>query len=45
VLIARHGYSDGDAFDELRRRSQAANRKVRDLATEVVARARRESGS
>jgi GAF domain-containing protein len=42
VLIARHGFSDDDAFDELRRRSQATNRKLRAIAAEVVDQARRD---
>jgi GAF domain-containing protein len=43
VLISRHGYSDDEAFTELRRRSQHANRKLRDIAADLVAEARRES--
>ena len=42
ILIARHGISDDDAFDELRRRSQAANRKLRVIAAEIVDAARRD---
>ena len=42
ILIARHGISDDDAFDELRRRSQAANRKLRVIAAELVEAARRD---
>ena len=42
VLIARHGYSDDDAFSELQRRSQAANRKLRAIAIEVVEQARQD---
>ncbi len=44
VLIARHGLSDDEAFAELRRRSQEANRKLREIATDVVEQARREAG-
>jgi GAF domain-containing protein len=43
VLIARHGYSDAEAFAELRHRSQHANRKLREIAVDVVEQARRES--
>jgi GAF domain-containing protein len=43
VLIARHGCDDDDAFAELRRRSQHTNRKLRDVAIDVVDEARRES--
>ena len=43
VLIARHGYSDDEAFAELRHRSQAANRKLREVAVDLVEQARRES--
>ena len=42
VLIARHGYSDDDAFNELRHRSQTANRKLRAIAIDIVDRARQE---
>jgi GAF domain-containing protein len=42
VLIAHHGYSDDDAFAELRRRSQHANQKLRDVAAELVEAARHE---
>ena len=45
VLITRHGYSDADAFDELRRRSQTANRKLRDVAVDIVEDARRDGQS
>jgi GAF domain-containing protein len=38
ILIARHGYTPERAFDELRLRSQHANRKLRDIAGEIVAR-------
>lgn len=41
VLIVRHGYSDEDAFAELRRRSQHTNRKLRDVAIDLVDEARR----
>jgi AmiR/NasT family two-component response regulator len=40
VLIAGHGFSDDEAFDELRRRSQATNRKLHDVASAVVDEAR-----
>jgi GAF domain-containing protein len=43
VLITHHGYSDDEAFNELRRRSQDANRKLREIAIEVVEEARRQS--
>lgn len=37
ILMERLGGNADDAFEELRRRSQAENRKVRDLARELVA--------
>jgi GAF domain-containing protein len=40
VLIAWHGLGDDDAFDMLRGRSQTENRKLRDIAAEVVEQAR-----
>jgi GAF domain-containing protein len=40
VLIARHGLGDDDAFDMLRNRSQTENRKLRDIANELVEQAR-----
>jgi GAF domain-containing protein len=43
VLITRHGYADDEAFAELRQRSQRANRKLRDVAVELVDEARRQS--
>ena len=43
VLITQHGDSDDEAFAELRRLSQRANRKLRDVAVDVVAQARRDS--
>jgi GAF domain-containing protein len=41
VLIAWHGIGDDDAFDMLRGRSQTENRKLRDIAAELVEQARR----
>ena len=43
VLISRRGYSEDDAFAELIRRSQDANKRLRHVAAELVERARRES--
>ncbi|WP_432544206.1 GAF and ANTAR domain-containing protein [Kineococcus sp. SYSU DK002] len=40
VLIARRGIDADAAFEELARQSQRANRKLRDIAAEVVAAAR-----
>jgi AmiR/NasT family two-component response regulator len=40
VLIAEQGYSDEEAFDVLRVASMRENRKVRDLAADLVHRAR-----
>lgn len=40
VLIAWHGLGDDDAFDMLRGRSQTENRKLRDVAVELVEQAR-----
>ena len=37
VLMGRHAWSADQAFEELRRRSQTANRKLRDVAQDVVA--------
>lgn len=37
VLMARQGISSDDAFDILRRASQRTNRKLRDVAAEIVA--------
>jgi len=42
VLIARHGLSDDEAFTQLRRRSQDANRKLRAIAAEIVEQARQD---
>jgi GAF domain-containing protein len=42
VLIAREGYSADEAFEVLRRASQRANRKVHDIALELVTRAQHE---
>jgi GAF domain-containing protein len=36
ILMQRHGYGADEAFEELRRRSNDANRKLRDIAIEVV---------
>ena len=36
MLMARHGVSADEAFDLLRRRSQAENRKLRQIAQEMV---------
>jgi GAF domain-containing protein len=44
VLIARHGLGDDDAFDILRNRSQTENRKLRDVAAELVEHARQQAG-
>lgn len=41
VLMARESCSPDDAFDMLRRASQRSNRKLRDLAAEVVENAQR----
>ena len=40
ILIARHGLDDDAAFDRLRHQSQTENRKLRDVATEIVDHAR-----
>ena len=45
VLIAQEGCSDERAFDILRRASQRENRKVREIAAEVVDGARRRARS
>jgi AmiR/NasT family two-component response regulator len=37
ILMGRHGLSAEDAFDLLSQRSQHSNRKVRDIAQEIVA--------
>jgi AmiR/NasT family two-component response regulator len=37
ILMSRQGISSEDAFDILRRASQRTNRKLRDIATELVA--------
>ena len=37
LLMAKQEISDDDAFEVLRRASQRENRKVRDLAAEIVA--------
>ena len=36
ILMARRGLTEDEAFDVLRDRSQQENRKVRDIADEVV---------
>lgn len=36
VLMARQSISPGEAFDVLRRASQRTNRKLRDVAAEIV---------
>ena len=36
ILMARHGRTDQQAFDTLRTMSQHRNRKVRDLAEDVI---------
>jgi AmiR/NasT family two-component response regulator len=36
ILMARQGVSGDEAFDVLRRASQRQNRKLRDVATDVV---------
>jgi AmiR/NasT family two-component response regulator len=41
ILIGQQGYSDDEAFDALRTASMRENRKVRDIAAEVVRGARR----
>ena len=41
VLIGRYGLTDDEAFDQLRQRSQRANRKLRSIASDVVEQARR----
>jgi GAF domain-containing protein len=43
VLIARHGLGDEETFDMLRSRSQAENRKLRDIAAELVEQARQQA--
>jgi GAF domain-containing protein len=44
VLMGRHGWSADEAFDELRRRSQERNRKLREVAAEVVSAVPRQRG-
>jgi GAF domain-containing protein len=41
VLMARHGYDADEAFAHLAKLSQHANRKLRDLAADIVAQATR----
>jgi GAF domain-containing protein len=43
ILMAREGFNADDAFEVLRRASQRANRRVHDLAQEIVDGARREA--
>jgi hypothetical protein len=43
VLIARHGLGDDESFDMLRGRSQAENRKLRDIAAELVEQTRQQA--
>ena len=43
VLIGRHGLSDDESFDRLRGRSQTENRKLRDIAVELVEQARQQA--
>jgi GAF domain-containing protein len=43
ILIAQQGYSDDEAFDVLSRASQRSNRRVHELAVEIVERARGEA--
>jgi GAF domain-containing protein len=45
ILMASEGIEADDAFDVLRRASQRSNRKVHDLAQELVDRARKEAAS
>jgi len=40
ILISEEGYSDAEAFDALRAASMRENRKLRDLAADLVHRAR-----
>lgn len=42
ILMARGEFTSDEAFDELRRRSQHANRRLRDIARELVEDAHRE---
>jgi AmiR/NasT family two-component response regulator len=43
ILMARHGLTPGAAFDVLSEQSQRSNRKLREVAEELVARAQRPS--
>ena len=36
ILMANHGVSSDEAFDRLRRQSQTENRKLRDIAADIV---------
>src|SRR5262249_12603521 len=36
ILMERHGLTSDEAFDQLRRASQHANRKLRDIAEELI---------
>ena len=41
ILISKEGYSDDEAFETLRAASMRENRKLRDIAADVVRAARR----
>jgi AmiR/NasT family two-component response regulator len=41
ILISQEGYSDDEAFEVLKTASMRENRKLRDIAAELVGRARR----
>ena len=41
VIIGATGYSPDKAFEQLKAQSQFENRKLRDIATEIVDRAQR----
>ena len=41
ILISEQGYSDDEAFDVLKTASMRENRKLRDIAAELVGGARR----
>jgi AmiR/NasT family two-component response regulator len=43
ILISEEGYSDDEAFDALKSVSMRENRKLRDIATELVRSARRQA--
>ena len=44
ILVARDGWSADEAFDALRRASQRSNRRVHDIAQEIVESAQRSPG-